>query len=119
MKIKIVTTFLFIGIILNLCSCTFFKNPIDKKTGFSNNLSQMENYIRSEDWSHAKTSLEDTKKSWQKLKPLLQVDIDHDYVFNIENDLSKLAGYIDTKEKPDSLSTILLIKDIWEDIESF
>lgn len=116
---KIFTTVLLIGIILSMCSCMLFKKPIDKKTGFSNYLNQMENYVRGEEWGHAKTSLEDTKKSWHKLKPLLQMDIDHDYINNIESDLSKLAGYIDTKEKPDSLSTILLIKDTWENIDSF
>lgn len=115
---KIVTTILLAVIAMNMCSCTLLRKPIDNRTGFSNHLKQMENYVRSEDWEKAKVSLEDSKKIWEKLKPLLQIDIDHDYVNKIEDDFIRLDGYIETKEKPDSLATILLIQDTWKNISS-
>lgn len=105
-------------IILNISSCALLKKPIDDKTGFSDHLKQTEAYIRNEEWGKAKTSLEDSIKIWKELKPLLQIDIDHDYVNNIEDDFIKLNGYIDTREKPDSLATILIIQDTWENIGS-
>lgn len=115
---KIGITLLLAGILLNVCSCTLLRKPIDNRTGFSNHLNQTENNIRNEDWEKAKTSLEDSKKAWKKIKPLLQVDIDHDYVNDIEKDFIRLDGYIDTKEKPDSLATILLIQNTWKNIGS-
>lgn len=52
------------------------------------------------------------------MKPLLQIDIDHDYVNSIEEDFIKLGGFIDTEAKAYSLSTILLLEDIWDNIGS-
>lgn len=118
MKKKILYIILIAGILTNTCSCALLQKPLDKRTGFSNHLKQTEDYIRSEDWEKAKTSLENSEKTWRKLKPLLQVDIDHDYINNIEEDFVKLYGYIDTKEKADSLATILLVQDTWDNIGS-
>ena len=115
---KVFSVFFIAFIILNISSCALLKNPIDNKTGFSDHLQQTEAYIRNEEWEKAKTSLEKSIKTWKELKPLLQIDIDHDYVNDIEENFIKLNGYIDTKEKPDSLATILLIQDIWENIGS-
>lgn len=106
------------GILSNTCSCALLQKPIDKRTGFSSSLKQTEDHIRNEDWEKAKISLEDAKKIWKKVKPLLQVDIDHDYINAMEEDFVKLDGYIDTKEKADSLATILLVQDTWENIGS-
>ncbi len=117
--IKRIIYFIMIAALLtSTCACALLKKPIDNRTGFSNHLKQTEDYIRNEDWNNAKTSLEDSKKAWKKLKPMLQVDIDHDYVNSIENDFTKLSGYIDTSEKSDSLATILLIQDTWDNIGS-
>lgn len=91
---------------------------MDNRIGFSNHLKDTENYIRSEDWEKAKGSLEESEKAWKKLKPMLQVDIDHDYVNSLEDDFIKLDAYIDTKEKADSLATILLVQDTWKNIGS-
>ena len=71
-----------------------------------------------EEWKNAKTSLENNIKTWKELKPLFQIDIDHDYINDIEENFTKLKGYIDTKEKADSLATILLIRDTWKNIGS-
>ena len=115
---KVLYIILIVGILTNICSCALLQKPIDKRTGFSNHLKQTENNIRSEDWEKAKTSLEQSKNTWEKVKPLLQIDIDHDYVNNIEEDFVKLHGYIDTKEKANSLATILLVENTWENIGS-
>lgn len=105
-------------ILLNTCSCGLLRKPLDNRSGFSKNLKQTENYIRNEDWGNAKSSLEYSEKTWKQIKPILQVDIDHDYINDIEDDFIKLEGYIDTKEKPDSLASILLIQDSWKNIGS-
>jgi hypothetical protein len=115
---KILYIILIIGILTNICSCALLQKPIDNRTGFSNHLKQIENNIRSEDWEKAKGSLDESKKAWKKVKPLLQIDIDHDYVNRIEEDFIKLGGYIDTKEKVNSLATILLVEDTWDNIGS-
>ena len=115
---KLLASVLLVGILLNLCSCTLLRKPIDNKSGFSAHLKQTEAYIRDADWDKAKASLAESKKVWKKIKPLLQVDIDHDYVNDIEKDFTRLEGYVDSKEKPDSLATILLIQDIWKNISS-
>jgi hypothetical protein len=105
-------------VLLFTCSCALLQKPIDNRTGFSNHLKQTENNIRSEEWEKAKSSLDECIKAWKKVKPLLQIDIDHDYVNSMEEDFIKLDGYIDCKEKADSLATILLVEDTWKNIGS-
>lgn len=105
-------------ILVNTCSCALLQKTMDSRTGFSNQLKQTENFIRNEEWNKAKSSLKDSKKTWKKLKPLLQIDIDHDYVNSIEADFVELDGFIDTEAKSLSLSTILLVEDTWKNIGS-
>jgi branched-chain amino acid transport system substrate-binding protein len=78
----------------------------------------IEKFIRSENWEKAKISLDDSRKTWKQLKPMLQIDIDHDYVNNIEESFVKLDGYIDAGEKGNSLATILVIQNEWDNIGS-
>lgn len=99
-----------------ICSCALFRKPLDNWSGFSGYLKETENNIRNERWERAALSLKDAAKAWRKVKPFLQVDIDHDYVNDIENDFIRLRGTIETKEKPNSLSYILLIQDTWRNI---
>ena len=115
---KILFAILISCILINSCSCSLLQKTMDRRTGFSDQLKQTENYIRNEEWNKAKSSLETSKKTWEKLKPLLQIDIDHDYVNSIEEDFIKLDGYIDTQAKAFSLSTILLVEDAWKNIGS-
>lgn len=105
-------------ILTTTSSCALLQKPIDNRTGFSSHLKETENFIRSENWEKAKTSLEDSRKTWKQLKPMLQIDIDHDYVNNIEEGFVKLDGFIDAREKGNSLATILLIEDEWDNIGS-
>lgn len=115
---KMLYIILIAGILTNTCSCALLRKPIDNRTGFSMHLKETENFIRSENWEKAKISLDDSKKTWKQIKPMLQIDIDHDYVNNIEESFVKLDGYIDAREKGNSLATILLIQDEWDNIGS-
>jgi hypothetical protein len=77
-----------------------------------------ETKIRSEDWEGALNSLMDSKTTWKRIKPYLQLDIDHDYINDIEANFTLLGGYIETREKSHSLALILLIQDTWGNIGS-
>lgn len=119
-KLKKIILAILLGVILvTSCSCTLLTKSLDNRTGFSKYLAQVENGIRNEDWHQAQTNLEDSKNVWKTLKPLLQVDIDHDYVKEMEDGFTKLDGYLDTKDKSNSLVSILLIQSTWENIDSF
>jgi len=107
---------LLISVLMISCSCSLLTKPLDNRTGFSKYLTQAETNIRKEDWNQAKINLNDSKQAWKKIKPLLQIDIDHDYIKEIENDFIRLDGYLDTKDKSNSLVSILLLKDTWENI---
>lgn len=106
------------AVLLALCSCTLMVKPLDRNAGFSAHLTQIEDSIRNERWVQATEELKEAKETWKKIKPWIQIDIDHDYVHELEENLAKLEGYIDTKEKPDALATMLLIHETWEDIGS-
>lgn len=115
---KFLLLLLTFSILINTCSCALFQKTVDHRMGFSDQLEETETFIRNEEWDKAKSSLVESEKIWKKLKPLFQIDIDHDYVNSIEEDFVKLGGYIDTKEKAESLSTILLVEETWENIGS-
>lgn len=115
---RIIVAVVLMSNLIVLSSCTILTKHLDSRTGFSNHLAQTEQSIRNEDWQQAKRSLEDSKKAWKKLKPIMQVDIDHDYIKDVEDNFTKLGGYLDTQDISDSLSTILLIEDTWENIDS-
>ena len=106
------------GFLINSTSCTLLQKSIDKRMGFSNHLKNIEDSIRSEEWEKAKVSLGDSQKAWEKIKPLLQVDIDHDYINSIEEDFVKLGAYIEVKDKSNSLATTLMAEDVWDNIGS-
>jgi len=103
---------------LMACSCALFRDQLDKKSGFSNYLQATEDHIRNEAWDEAGISLGKAMKAWKQVKPYLQIDIDHDYVNDIETDFIRLRGNIETKAKPDSLALILVIQDNWRNIGS-
>lgn len=109
---------LVVTVLTTICSCTLLVKPLDKNMHFSEQLSQLENTIRSKNWEQAEENLKEVKKSWKSLKPWLQIDIDHDYVHEIEENLAKLEAYIETEEQADALANLLMIQETWEDIES-
>jgi uncharacterized protein YxeA len=103
---------------ITICSCALFRQPLDKISGFSSYLRETERYIRTDEWSKAEVSLKQAAKTWKRLKPYLQIDIDHDYVKEIESNFVLLRGNIETKAKPNSLALILLLQDNWKNIDS-
>jgi hypothetical protein len=107
-----------VTVLSTICSCTLLVKPLDKNTHFSDQLSQLERAIRDEKWEQADENLKEAKEAWKRLKPWLQIDIDHDYVHEVEESLAKLEAYIDTEEQPDALAQLLLIQETWDDIES-
>ncbi|MBA1335780.1 MAG: hypothetical protein HPY66_1407 [Firmicutes bacterium] len=109
---------LFSIILLSVNSCAPVKRPIDSSSGFSKHLGRLEESIRQEDWEAAAERLENTKKTWERIKPILQLDIDHDYINDMENNFVRLKAYIETEEKPDALAIVLLLQKSWEDIGS-
>ena len=116
MKIPFISLLLIACLVLS--SCALFRQPLDKWSGFSNHLQKIENSIRHEQWQDAAGGLQKAMAAWKRIKPFLQVDIDHDYVNDIEADFIRLRGNIETKEKADSLENILLIQDNWQNIGS-
>lgn len=116
---KIMAVILLILSAVLFSSCALLTEQLDNRTGFSKYLNQIEVNIRNEDWNQAKTSLEYAKKAWKKLKPLLQVDIDHDYVKDIEENFVKLDAYLDVKDKSNSLASILVLQSTWKNVGSF
>lgn len=118
MKKPAALVLMLIFVLMTSCSCTFLVKPLGKNVHFGEQILKLEESVRNEDWEQADESYEGTKKAWVKLKPWLQIDIDHDYVHEMEENLSKLEAYIDTEKQSDALATILMIKETWEDIES-
>jgi hypothetical protein len=114
----LITAMLLISTLIPLSACTLLTKPLDNRTGFSKNLEQVETHIRNGDWQQAKISLKASKNSWRDLKPFIQVDVDHDYVKDMEDGFTKLDGYIDTRDQSNSLVSVLLIESTWENIES-
>ncbi|MCL6589828.1 MAG: DUF4363 family protein [Firmicutes bacterium] len=112
----------FISVLLIAClavsSCALFRQPLDKWSGFSNHLVKIEKLIRKGQWRDAAIYLPKAVHAWKRIKPFLQVDIDHDYVNDIEADFIRLKGNIETEDKSDSLENILLIRDNWKNIGS-
>jgi len=102
--------------VLVLGSCALFKETLDKKSGFSQYLKETETSIRQEEWIKANQSLQLSQKAWKKIKPIMQIDIDHDYVNDIENNFVILKAYIENQEEGQSLAIILLIQKNWESI---
>ncbi|MGE5549183.1 MAG: DUF4363 family protein [Bacteroidota bacterium] len=115
---KMAACLLIPGIMSILCSCSFFRGMADRRAGFSKNLAATEDHVRKEEWSAAAASLARTRRAWKQVKPLVQVDIDHDYVNQIQDQLAVLQASVETREKPDALAGILLIEEIWDDLGS-
>lgn len=109
---------LFSIILLSVNACAPLKRPIDTSSGFSKHLRRLEESIRQEDWEAAAERREDAEKTWKRIKPILQLDIDHDYINDMENNFVRLKAYIETEEKPDALAIVLLLQESWEDIGS-
>lgn len=118
MKKLIPITIIFLIVSFTLCSCEPVRRTLDSRTDFTKYLKEAENSIRSEEWQKAMSAVENAQSAWKKIKPVLQLDVDHDYINVIESNFVLLSAYIECKEKPDSLAAILLIQEGWKNIGS-
>lgn len=98
------------------CSCALLKGTLDERSGFTGRLMQTERYITEKNWNKAAVGLKDTEKSWKELKPILQIDIDHDYVNEIEDYFVIIEAAIENEDKIGSLTGIRLIQKKWDSI---
>lgn len=118
MKKRMIGTVLIplISISVMFSSCTLFAGRIDQKTGFTEHLSALETHIRGDDWDQAMSEREESLRIWHRIKPLMQIDADHDYVNLIEDYFVMLQAYLETQDKAEALSMILLIRSTWENM---
>lgn len=101
---------------LVLSSCSLFREALDKRSGLSEYLQNTENSIRQEEWQEALQSLRTSQKAWKKVKPFMQVDVDHDYINDIEDNFVSLEAFIASQDMALSLQAILLLQKNWESI---
>lgn len=114
------TAFLLIILILIILisRCTLLKKPVDNKTGFSQSLVMLEKAISEENYDIADGILIDSMGRWKKVKPFMQVEIDHDVVNEIESELVALTAYLEAKDKSSALASIRVVINMWTDIGS-
>lgn len=113
---KISAIFLISVLLPVFCSCALLKGPLDDRSGFTGRLIETEKYILEEKWNKAAAGLKDTEKSWKELKPILQIDIDHDYINEIEDYFVIIKAAIENEDKTDSLTGLRLIQKKWDSI---
>jgi hypothetical protein len=99
-----------------LSSCALLRQPLDRWSGFSKYLKETEHYVMTAQWRKAATSLRKANRAWFRVRPWLQVDIDHDYINTIEANFIRLQSYIATSQRSDSLTTIRLLQNDWKNI---
>lgn len=115
---KTVNLFIILILIINISGCTLFKKPVDNKIGFSQSLPMVEEAIVEENYESADESLIQSMEKWKKVKPFMQVEIDHDVINEIESELVALSAYIETKDKSSALACIRVVINLWSDIGS-
>lgn len=103
---------------VSMSSCSFLRGAADRRAGFSRYLAATEDHVRGEDWSAAAASLRQARRAWKQVKLLVQLDIDHDYINQIQDQLAVVQAHVETKEKPGALAGLLLIEEIWDDLGS-
>lgn len=105
-------------VLVLMTGCTVFKGILDRKYGFAQELEDVNKYIMEDSWDKAGESLADCNRMWRKIKPWMQLEIDHDIINEIEEKLTELTAYLETMEKPAALAGIRFIINSWEDIGS-
>lgn len=103
-------------LILTTTGCSLLKKPMDKRTGFSTELTMLESYINDENWEKATESLSKCMMKWKKVKPWMQLEIDHDVINDIEAKFIELSAYSETEDKADALANTRVIISTWKDI---
>lgn len=65
---------------------------------------ELEENIKSEDWSQAGNSLNQVNMEWSKVKGKWSALVDHQEIDNIDVTLSRLQMFVKTRDKASSLS---------------
>ncbi len=110
--------YVIILVLLAGSGCTMFKSLLDKKMDFSSELAAVESFINDDNWENAEESLTQCMEKWVKIKPWMQLELDHDVINEIEKKLTELSAYLETKEKSSALANIRVVINYWEDIGS-
>jgi len=113
------TLLLIVALILMITTgCTVFKRTLDKKLGFTQELETVDRYIGEESWDKAGESMTNCTTKWYKIKPWMQLELDHDVINEIESRLTELSAYLETEDKSSALAGIRVIINYWKDIGS-
>jgi uncharacterized protein YxeA len=112
------TLFMFTVLLMAVAfaSCTLFSGKLGEKSGFTRYLAETEDNVRNDEWEKARTSRDKAFAAWHDIKPVMQLDIDHDYVNDVEDYLVSLEAYIETRSKAEALATLMLLRHTYENI---
>lgn len=105
-------------LLLMSSGCTMFKGALDKRTGFSTELVAVKDFICEEDWEKAGESMTLCMQKWNRVKPWMQLELDHDVINEMETRLVELSAYLETEEKPAALADIYVIINYWDNAGS-
>lgn len=95
----ITLTIIFIGIAIYVNNyLTLSANEI------SNHIKNVELYAKKDDWEDAVKELKVSKEKWDNVKEKWSMLIDHFEIDNIESSLSKVSGFVTTKNLNDLLA---------------
>jgi len=73
-------------------------------------ISSLENNIILKNWGEAQSTIENIEKDWTKTKKTWALFLDHTEIDNIDEALSKLKKYIDTREPSLALAEASTLK---------
>lgn len=73
-------------------------------------ISQIESDIKNNDWQSAELKLSEINQSWNKTKNAWSMLIDHTEIDNIDNALTKVESYIQSKNNALLMSEIASLK---------
>ncbi|WP_168190171.1 DUF4363 family protein [Caloramator sp. E03] len=74
------------------------------------NINNTENFIKSDQWNKAKSSIESASKEWNKIEEIWALITNHHEIDNITVSLKTAKEFIDTKEKADALASLESLK---------
>ena len=74
--------------------------------GFSESLSDLEKAIIEENFDKANEKFTISMEIWEKVKPFMQIEVDHDIVNDIESEFAALSAYIYSSHAFDRLTDL-------------
>ncbi|NLY44162.1 MAG: DUF4363 family protein [Clostridiaceae bacterium] len=105
-------------IIIIISAIVYIKSLEKVSDEFIQQITQLEDMVKSERWDEAKKQLEDIEDLWIKKEKWMATLIDHEEIDNIKMTLAKLGEYVYFRETADfmaeSATLKILIKHIPE-----